>query len=216
MHTDEKIKQCCKECGINSVATELLFRALNGINIGYSLHLPDFKDIINVRGIEFYRIKGENYYISRCGKMYGIKKRKIYKPIKTKKYFVVTISRGRWENLTDEQKHLRNVRLHRLVAEMFVPNPENKPLINHIDGNTFNNNADNLEWVTSKENLTNYNQSLKVNVSEVKDKFTDKELADIILLRNMSVSYKEISKIYFMSEAALHNRLSRLNKATAG
>lgn len=46
----------------------------------------------------------------------------------------------------------KQYRVHRLVALTFIPNPENKPMINHIDGNVKNNHIDNLEWCTNQEN----------------------------------------------------------------
>lgn len=56
--------------------------------------------------------------------------------------------------------------VHRLVAIAFIPNPENKPQVHHLDGNKQNNNCDNLSWATAKEN-NNYAIDVGLRSKEV-------------------------------------------------
>lgn len=72
-------------------------------------------------------------------------KGKVLKPLKTKNNYLRI-------DLRKNRKH-KYILLHRLVALTFIPNPHNYPVINHIDGNKFNNNINNLEWCTQSHNI---------------------------------------------------------------
>ena len=70
-----------------------------------------------------------------------------------------------WLGLGYPQVFLSEIRIpqlvHRLVAEAFIPNPENKPAVDHINGNKLDNRIENLRWVTIKENNNNPNTKYK-------------------------------------------------------
>ena len=59
-----------------------------------------------------------------------------------------------------------HVKIHRAVAKLFIPNPENKPCVDHINTNTLDNRVENLRWVTVKEN--NNNPLTKQHISEAR------------------------------------------------
>ena len=60
-------------------------------------------------------------------------------------------------------------KVHRLVALHYIPNPDNKPFVDHIDGNKSNNNVKNLRWTTNQENLNAFQKNRSNNTSGIKN-----------------------------------------------
>ena len=96
------------------------------------------------------------------------------------------------------------VLLHRLVAMAFIPNPENKRCINHIDGNKTNNSISNLEWCTHSENLFHgYKIGLTPKGEDHHNsKLTDAQVLEIrgaikmgITQRNLATEYRVCQKV---------------------
>lgn len=88
------------------------------------------------------RVKSLDRYVP-CNRGVTLLKSQIMKPMERKGYLRVSLSKDNKDTAFS---------IHRLVADAFVDNPDNKPQVNHIDGNKQNNIASNLEWCTNGEN----------------------------------------------------------------
>ena len=87
----------------------------------------------------------ENYLVFEDGRVLNTLKDRLIKPsLNENGYLYVSL----WRNNKSKSKTL-----HRLVAEAFIPNPLDKPIVNHKDANRANPHKDNLEWMTQSENI---------------------------------------------------------------
>jgi len=87
-----------------------------------------------------------NYEVSNTGKVRTIKTHLYHQGKEQQQYYRIQLS---------QNGIVKKFMIHRLVALAFVSNPDNKPQVDHIDGNKHNNCVDNLRWVTSSENHLN-------------------------------------------------------------
>ena len=88
----------------------------------------------------------ENIYgITSCGRVWSYKYKKFLTPIADKDgYLRVSLYKNRKAKI---------FRIHRLVAEAYIPNPNNLPQVDHIDNDKTHNYVNNLQWITSRDNV---------------------------------------------------------------
>ena len=105
-----------------------------------------FKEDLDEFGELWHFIKGtnENYEISTEGRIFNNKHDRFLESRKNKiGYYTIQIS---------IDGELKSLYVHRLVAQYFIDNPNNKKQVNHKDMDKSNNNIENLEWVSAKQN----------------------------------------------------------------
>ena len=103
-------------------------------------------------------------------------------------------------------------KVHRLIAFAFIPNPENKPQINHINGIRHDKRIENLEWSTQRENMLHaYRTKLQISLKGEKShraKLTDKEVLEI---RLSNLNQYKLAEIYKVSQGLVSLILQRKN-----
>ena len=101
--------------------------------------------------------------------------------------------------------------IHRLVAIAFIPNPENKRCVNHLDGNKLNNNVNNLKWSTHSENEKHAYQiglkiSHRVSINQgEKSSFSKLKENQVIEIYYLNEKRKELAKKYNVNQSSIDN-----------
>jgi hypothetical protein len=154
----------------------------------------------NIDGEIWKPIKGfdDIYYVSNKGRIKNIISNKLMSTFIVGNYYKVSLKAIPYF-------------VHKLVAIAFIPNPDNKQCVDHIDTNTFNNNIENLKWATIKENnnnpitvskqvnrLRSYNVDRKIKVIKFKYKdYNNTEIFDSVLnaAKSINDSSTNISRV---------------------
>ena len=156
----------------------------------------------------------EIYEVSNNGYIKSLD-RIIYNPHTSKEYFKKGVilkpynSNGYKRVILCKNGIVKKYSIHRLVAEAFIPNPENKPQVNHINTIKDDNRVENLEWCTSKENIQHaWKNNLHTPTYYKRDecfntKILDKE-TDIIKKLYTIFSIKDISIKYNVNYSTIH------------
>ncbi len=163
--------------------------------------IEEWRDIKDYEGI---------YMVSNLGRIKSligfnghnyIKREKILNPYKqegSKNYYRSVVK------LKKDGKG-KQFKVHRLVAEAFILNPENKLEVNHLDGNPLNNKVNNLEWCTRQENIDHAIETGLTTIHTINT--IDRET--MVTLLNNGYTYDDISEILGIAKGTVCNYIRK-------
>lgn len=125
--------------------------------------------MLKLNTIDYFKNVSDRYYASKDGFIYYLNTNKEFKKIK----IAITKNGYCTVNLLLNNGNNKRYYLHRIIAIVFIPNPCNKPQVNHIDENKQNNASDNLEWVIAKENMNHGTVLARIKNTKMNKKNTD-------------------------------------------
>ena len=168
--------------------------------------MEEWKNVIGYEGLyevsNTGQVRSLDRYVKYSNGRICLHKGKVLSPAKDKYgYLAVVLS------CNGKQK---TIKIHRLVAQAFIENPDNLPEVNHLDEDKTNNNVDNLEWCTTKYNSNYGHRTENAINTRVKNGYADpnfigfglnekeymKEYSRIYYEKNIE-KFKEYSKIYY-------------------
>lgn len=150
----------------------------------------------NVRSVDRY---------TNCGNGSGLKYKQLKKGIMLKP--CITNSNYK-QVLLCNNGIMKAKKVHRLVAETFIPNPNNLPEVNHKDENKLNNCINNLEWCSSKYNMQ-YSQAKKINQYDLQNNFIKQWNCMNDIQRELGIKVQLISRVCNGKQQKTHNYIWR-------
>ena len=102
------------------------------------------------------------------------------------------------------------VKIHKALAETYIPNPNHYKIIRHLDNDKHNNSLTNLQWGTPSENRQDYkNYLLDNNITTKTQKLTKTDIIQIFTLREQGLSYQKIANIFEVSKTTIIDILKK-------